>query len=149
MWLLFIVRKFSESLPMILLRARESTMEHFRPILNENGVTEQQWRVIRALFEMGESNAQDLARASSILSPSLSRIISRLDADGIVIRKVSPEDQRESILTLSAKGVKLHDKIGGPVEDKYREIQQSMCPKKLATLYELLNELAELNSKRS
>lgn len=122
-------------------------MESFRPILNENGVTEQQWRAIRALYELGECNAQELARASSILSPSLSRIISRLDADGIVVRKVSAEDQRESILKLSAKGQRLHEKIGGPVEDKYLEIQQRMCPEKLASLYELLNELVELKSR--
>lgn len=132
---------------MLLLRAREATMEHFRPILNENGVTEQQWRVIRALYELGESNAQELARASSILSPSLSRIISRLDADGILVRKVSPDDQRETILKLSAKGQRLHEKIGGPVEAKYREIQKRMCPDKLASLYELLNELVDLNTR--
>lgn len=143
------MRKFSESLPMLLLRAREATMENFRPILNENGVTEQQWRVIRALYELGESNAQDLAQASSILSPSLSRIISRLDAEGLVIRTISPEDQRETILKLSAKGQKLHDKIGGPVEDKYREIQQRMCPDKLAQLYGLLHELADINKPSS
>ncbi len=124
-------------------------MESFRPILKSNNVTEQQWRVIRALFEMGESNAQDLAKASSILSPSLSRIISRLLADGIVSRLVSPDDQRETILKLSAKGNKLHDKIGGPVEKKYSEIQQRMCPERLATLYELLNELTEVNSNAS
>jgi homoprotocatechuate degradation regulator HpaR len=134
---------------MLLLRARESTMEHFRPILNENGVTEQQWRTIRALYELGESNAQDLAQASSILSPSLSRIISRLVADGIVKRTVSPEDQRESILTLTAKGKKLHDKIGTPVEERYKEIQQRLCPEKLAQLYDLLNELADLNRSQS
>jgi len=35
---------------MELLKAREAAMERFRPMLREHGLTEQQWRVIRALF---------------------------------------------------------------------------------------------------
>ncbi|NAW23594.1 homoprotocatechuate degradation operon regulator HpaR, partial [Salmonella sp. gx-f9] len=33
------------NLPHLLLRARETLMARFRPILREHGITEQQWRV--------------------------------------------------------------------------------------------------------
>ena len=36
------MRKFDQSLPMALLRARELTMSYFRPLLNAQGLTEQQ-----------------------------------------------------------------------------------------------------------
>ena len=45
------MRTFSQSLPMALLRAREAVMRRFRPGLRCHGVTEQQWRVLRALAE--------------------------------------------------------------------------------------------------
>ena len=45
------MRPFDRSLPMALLRAREAVMSRFRPLLHAHGVTEQQWRVIRALVE--------------------------------------------------------------------------------------------------
>ena len=41
------------NLPMLLLRAREKMMERFRPLITSHGLTEQQWRVIRALNESG------------------------------------------------------------------------------------------------
>jgi homoprotocatechuate degradation regulator HpaR len=133
---------------MVLLRAREATMDQFQPIFKANDITEQQWRVIRALQEMGESNAQDLAKASDILSPSLSRIITRLDADKLIKRTVPPEDQRAILIKLSAKGDRLCSKIGAQVEDVYAEIQQRMCPDRLVMLYDLLRELTTLNKQK-
>ncbi|MCP4224610.1 MAG: homoprotocatechuate degradation operon regulator HpaR, partial [Actinomycetia bacterium] len=44
-----VIRPFTESLPMALLQARESAMRLFRPLLAEHDLTEQQWRVLRAL----------------------------------------------------------------------------------------------------
>ncbi|MGM3243097.1 hypothetical protein ACS2VP_27140, partial [Bacillus cereus group sp. Bc237] len=43
------LRAFSRSLPMALLRSRESVMVRFRPMLRAHGLTEQQWRVLRAM----------------------------------------------------------------------------------------------------
>ncbi|MDO9215991.1 MAG: homoprotocatechuate degradation operon regulator HpaR, partial [Lacisediminimonas sp.] len=37
------------NLPHLLLQAREALMTRFRPFLNANGITEQQWRIIRSL----------------------------------------------------------------------------------------------------
>ena len=45
------LRGFNRSLPMALLRAREAVMKKFIPSLRENGLSSQQWRVIRALNE--------------------------------------------------------------------------------------------------
>ncbi|MBV6567323.1 homoprotocatechuate degradation operon regulator HpaR, partial [Acinetobacter baumannii] len=42
------------SLTLALLEAREAIMSHFRPALNEVGLTEQQWRIIRILYQYEE-----------------------------------------------------------------------------------------------
>jgi len=47
------MRKFDDSLPLKLLKAREAALNYFRPILKEIPLTEQQWRIIRALNEYG------------------------------------------------------------------------------------------------
>ena len=139
------MRKFSESLPMLLLQARETTMEFFRPILVAKGLTEQQWRVIRALYELEECTAQALAQTSCILSPSLSRIIGKMIDEGYVLRRVPGTDQRKTLLRLSKKGLRLHDKVGFPIEEKYQEIQAKLNGEKLETLYDLLADLAKIN----
>src|SRR5262245_61859399 len=67
------------SLTIGLLRAREAVMSHFRPILAAHDVTEQQWRVIRVLFEAGTLDASEVADKASILAPSLTRMIRSLE----------------------------------------------------------------------
>ena len=55
------IRAFDRSLPMVLLLAREAVMERFRPMLRDFGVTEQQWRVLRYLDEVGSMDLVELA----------------------------------------------------------------------------------------
>ena len=93
----------SENLSLLLLKARESTVACIKPVLTRYNLTEQQWRVIRVLYQVGESNAQDLAVQSCILSPSLSRILARLTEDGIVLRKTNSDDQRAQNIRLERK----------------------------------------------
>src|SRR5690349_9893825 len=65
------MRAFTKSLPMELLRAREAVMRQFRPALRDNGVTEQQWRILRALAHSGPLEVSALAEATCLLAPSL------------------------------------------------------------------------------
>src|SRR5579883_1276119 len=81
------IRDFSQSLPMLLLRAREAVMRYFRPSLLEHGVTEQQWRVLRALSTADEMEVMILANATYLLPPSLSRILKDLQRRGLVKRR--------------------------------------------------------------
>lgn len=68
------LRSFNRSLPMALLRAREAVMRQFRPSLQSYGITEQQWRVLRALTTADMIEVLELAKATYLLAPSLSRI---------------------------------------------------------------------------
>ena len=53
---------------MQLLKAREAAMSRFRPMLRKHGLTEQRWRVIRAIHEHGKIDASELAMRSFLLS---------------------------------------------------------------------------------
>ena len=72
------------SLTIALLRARETVMSHFRPILAAHDVTEQQWRVLRVLAESGTLDVTELADKASLLAPSLTWIIKTLDERGLI-----------------------------------------------------------------
>ena len=45
------IQDFSQSLPMMLYRALDEIMPKFRCIFNEFALTEQQWRILRVLWE--------------------------------------------------------------------------------------------------
>ena len=55
------LQKTQRSLPIALLRARETLMSRFRPLLAAHNVTEQQWRVLRVLYEAGPLNATQIS----------------------------------------------------------------------------------------
>lgn len=92
------------SLPMALLMAREAVMERFRPMLNAQGVTEQQWRVLRVLHENTTANATTLAEAACVLPPSLTRILKTLEARGFIEARRHPDDGRRAQIKLTAQG---------------------------------------------
>jgi homoprotocatechuate degradation regulator HpaR len=135
------MRDFSRSLPMSLLRAREAVMRQFRPSLREHGLTEQQWRILRALAAIDGAEVTELARTAFLLGPSLSRILRDLEARNLIERKTAKTDQRRSMVSISKEGVKLMASVAPSSEAIYAEITQRFGARKLAELQEMLGEL--------
>ena len=135
------MRDFSHSLPMALLSTRELVMGRFRPMLRSYGLTEQQWRVIRALVDSAEIEVTELAKRSYILSPSLSRILQNLEERGLIQRQAVRSDQRRALISISPRGRRLFDTIAPHSEAHYADIATAFGENKLATLYDLLSEL--------
>ena len=135
-----LLRDFQHSLPMELLKAREAAMARFRPMLRSHGVTEQQWRVIRALAEYQPADASELARRSFLLAPSLTRILQFLEREKLIKRSSDANDQRRSVFVLTAKGQRLYDAVGPDSELLYAEIEELFGKDKLDNLYALLAE---------
>ncbi len=135
------LRDFSRSLPMALMRTREAVMEQFRPLLRDHGLTEQQWRVLRALSGVKKVSASELAEITCISMPSLSRILGHLEETGLIVRRARPKDRRSMFVSLGAKGRTLIKKVGVQSEWRYVEISKCFGSDRLAILYELLEEL--------
>lgn len=134
------IRDFRHSLPMELLKAREAAMSRFRPMLRQHGLTEQQWRVIRALSEFEEIDASELAKRSFLLAPSLTRILQHLEKEQIVKRSADQKDQRRSNFVLTAKGRGIFDRVGPDSERLYAEIENKFGKDRMNDLYDLLAE---------
>ena len=137
------MRDFSRSLPMSLLRAREAVMRQFRPKLREHGLTEQQWRILRALAAIEAAEVTELARTAFLLGPSLSRILRDLEARNLIERRTAKSDQRRSMVSISKEGVKLMASVAPSSEAIYAEITQRFGARKLAELQEMLGELEQ------
>jgi homoprotocatechuate degradation regulator HpaR len=135
------MREFSRSLPMSLLRAREAVMRHFRASLRHYGLTEQQWRILRALASVETIEVTELARVAFLLGPSLSRILRDLEARHLIERKVAKADLRRGVLSISAKGLKLIETVTPSSEAIYAEITRRYGARKLAELQDMLHAL--------
>ena len=135
------MRDFSQSLPMALLRAREAVMRQFRPSLRRHGLTEQQWRILRALAAVDAIEVTELARVAFLLGPSLSRIVRDLEARGLIEREVDARDLRRGLLSISSKGLKLIAEVAPNSEAIYASIARRYGARKLAALHKMLGEL--------
>jgi homoprotocatechuate degradation regulator HpaR len=137
------MRAFSQSLPMELLRAREAVMRRFRPALRDHGVTEQQWRILRALAHSGPMEVSELADTTCLLAPSLSRILPDMEARLLIARKQVDSDLRRSIVGLERKGLRLIATHAPYSEEIYDEIARRFGEERLEQLFKLLRELGE------
>jgi homoprotocatechuate degradation regulator HpaR len=135
------MREFSRSLPMSLLRAREAVMRQFRPSLRQHGLTEQQWRILRALTSVESIEVTELAHVAFLLGPSLSRILRDLEARELIERKVAKADLRRAMVSITAKGLKLIEAVAPTSEMIYSEITKRYGARKLGELQDMLGAL--------
>jgi homoprotocatechuate degradation regulator HpaR len=135
------MRDFSRSLPMALLRAREAVMRQFRPSLRDHGLTEQQWRILRALASVQSIEVTELAHVAFLLGPSLSRILRDLEARHLVERKVARTDLRRGVVSISAQGLKLIEAVAPSSEAIYAAITKVYGARNLAELQGMLHVL--------
>lgn len=137
------MREFSRSLPMALLRAREAVMRQFRPSLRAHGLTEQQWRILRALAAVEASEVTELARTAFLLAPSLSRILRDLEARRLIERKTAKADLRRGLVSISEKGLKLMETVAPSSEAIYAAITRRYGMRNLIALHDMLKELEQ------
>ena len=133
--------EFSRSLPMSLLRAREAVMRQFRPSLREHSLTEQQWRILRALAAVEAIEVTELARTAFLLGPSLSRILRDLEARRLIARKTLQTDLRRGMVSISEKGLKLMERVAPTSEEIYAAISRRFGARRLSELQDMLSEL--------
>lgn len=140
------MRKYEESLPLKLLKAREVTMGFFRPVLQEIPLTEQQWRIVRALSDHAELESKQLADLCCILSPSLTGIINRLEQQGYIQRRRSPDDQRRILISLTMKAKEMFKQVAPILEARYQLITEQFSEEDLVNLSLLLDKLCTVQS---
>ena len=137
------MQDFSHSLPMTLYRALDAVMPRFRKIFNEFGLTEQQWRVLRVLWEQGSTPFSQLSALTLIPAPSLVGVIDRLSSGGLVERNRSDTDRRNVYVDATDAGRDLESKVRPRVDKAYRELRSSVNKAEWDQLIAGLHNIAE------
>ena len=122
------------NLPQQLLQARDALMGHFRPILHHYGLTEQQWRILRALDEHAQLEPRELCALCQILSSSMAGILARMEEIGLVQRIRVEADQRRVLVSLAPKGDALIDEMAPLIELQYQYLEQALGKNSLESL---------------
>ena len=131
----------ARSLPIALIRARETVMAPIRQMLADSGLTEQQWRILRVLSEHGPQDATKLAERASLLLPSQTRILQTMVEKGLVVRAADPDDRRRQTLSITADGQQVIEQNLPRATEIAAGYRAALGPEKFELLLDLLEEL--------
>jgi DNA-binding MarR family transcriptional regulator len=107
--------------------AARNVVAVYRPVLEPLGLTHPQYLVMLALWQHGELSVKDLSRLLQLDPGTLSPLLKRLEAAGLLRRERDPRDQRNLALALTDQGRTLRaeaekipagivERLGVPVE---------------------------------
>lgn len=131
------------SLPYLLLSVREALMVHFRPLLHAEGLTDQQWRVLRALGEQEPLEPNQLSSVCMLLGPSLTRMLTGMEQSGLISRSRSQQDQRRQEVYLTEKGLALLARIKPLIENRHNALEERIGKELMDRVYGDLDSLLE------
>ncbi|MFD7811996.1 MarR family winged helix-turn-helix transcriptional regulator [Streptomyces sp. NPDC059785] len=93
-----------------LYAASRAVTARYRPLLDELGLTYPQYLVMLVLWEHGSASVRALGTALQLESSTLSPLIKRLEANGLVNRERRKDDERSVSITLTGAGTALKEK---------------------------------------
>ena len=137
------LRRTDRSLPIALLRARETVMAPVREMLSKSGISEQKWRVIRVLDEVGPMEQTALAQEACLLLPSLTRMLRAMEDEGLLSRASDAHDRRKSIVSITDAGRKVLSDHAEASTAIAAALEARYGSEKLEHLLDLLEELTD------
>lgn len=107
------------------------------------GLDQARWRVLVVLAEDGPQSIGFIAEAAVSKASTLSRIIGRMQAGGLVDVAPRTSDNRVVEVSLTAKGRELHDRSRVASSRIFHRAANRFAPEELETLNGLLGRLGE------
>lgn len=93
-----------------LYAASRSVTTRYRPLLEELGLTYPQYLVMLALWEQDSVSVRELGASLQLDSSTLSPLLKRLEAAGLISRRRRPDDERSVAVTLTRAGAELRER---------------------------------------
>jgi DNA-binding MarR family transcriptional regulator len=138
------MRPLVESLPVALNRTANAIRPGLRSVFSSFGLTEPQWRAMRALWDHEADTDMTLSElaAVSYVDPSvLVGVLDRLERDGMAIRVRSQQDRRRVHISLTEKGKALRVDVNPLIDQAYVRLETVLEPHEWKQLHHLLDKL--------
>ncbi|TKS97535.1 MarR family transcriptional regulator [Streptomyces galbus] len=93
-----------------LYAASRAVIARYRPLLDELGLTYPQYLVLLVLWEQDEISVRELGAALQLESSTLSPLLKRLEAHGLLRRERRSDDERSVAIRLTDTGAALRER---------------------------------------
>ena len=119
----------------VYLCAKEIT-RRYTPLLDELSLTYTQYIVMMYFWEKQESNVKEIGDTLLLDSSTLTPLLKKLEDKGYISRTRSDEDERNLVVKVTEKGLKLREKAVQVPEKMGKCI--NLSPEEAKALYNLL-----------
>lgn len=122
-----------------LYACSRETIRLYKPLLDPLGLTYTQYITMLVLWERGASTVKALGNALYLDSGTLTPLLKKLEAKGLLYRNRSTEDERNLIVSLTPKGMAMREQAVHVQAQMAKMVRLS--PEETLTLYKLLYKL--------
>jgi len=128
-----------------LLRTADVARSRFAVVFEGEGVTPQQYNVLRILRGAGEGGLPTLEIGARMIerTPGVTRMMDRLERRGWVSRERRGEDRRRVWCRITREGLDLLARLDAPVDAAHAAVFEGMDEAEVDALVHLLDRLRE------
>ena len=136
--------KLENQLCFRLYTASRLITQVYHPLLSEHGLTYPQYLVLLVLWEKDEQPVNDIAKRLVLETNTVTPLLKRMEAEGIVTRSQGKKDARQTIVKLTKKGRDLQKKLTDvPETVGSAVICESVTPETVPGLFCMLDDIVK------
>ncbi len=134
--------KLDNQLCFRLYTASRLITQAYHPLLTEHGLTYPQYLVLMVLWEKDAQPVNDIARRLMLETNTVTPLLKRMEAEGILTRTQGKKDARQMIVKLTRKGRDLQDKLMRVPETVGSAVLcESVTPDTVPGLFAMLDDI--------
>ena len=139
--------KLDNQLCFRLYTASRLLTQAYHPLLSSHGLTYPQYLVLLVLWEKDAQPVNDIAKRLKLETNTITPLLKRMEAEGILERKKGETDARQMIVSLTRKGKELQKKLADvPFTVGEAVMCHSVTPETAPELMQMLDDIiAKLN----
>lgn len=127
-----------------LYTASRLLTQAYHPLLSARGLTYPQYLVLLVLWEKDAQPVNDIAKRLVLETNTVTPLLKRMEADGIVTRTKGTDDARQMIVTLTRKGKQLQKELHDvPATVGRAVLCDSVTPETVPDLFRMLDGMIE------
>ena len=136
--------KLDNQLCFRLYTASRLITQAYHPLLSGYGLTYPQYLVLLVLWENDSQPVNDIAKRLMLETNTVTPLLKRMEAEGILTRTQGKKDARQMIVKLTKKGRDLQDKLLDVPETVGSSVLcESVTPETVPTLFRMLDDIIE------
>jgi|SRR5687767_8917793 len=126
-----------------LLRTADALKRHYSQVIEQHGITLQQYNVLRILRGAGPDGLPTLTVGERMIeqTPGVTRLVDRLESKKLVDRVPCPKDRRRVFCRITPEGLALLQELDPPVNQADAQAVSVLREDDLGTLIELLDRV--------